>query len=92
MLNAHFNETGSFGKLQQGQKPGGYSRRSSNESALKTSISGAGVLHSKPLLPSLHNISVPIQLREMLENDCQWDFDVIRLEKITGKRFQMNFH
>lgn len=29
---------------------------------------------------------VPIQLREMLSNDSQWDFDVIRLEKLTGKR------
>jgi hypothetical protein len=34
----------------------------------------------------LNNISIPIQLREMLENDSQWDFDVIRLEKLTGKR------
>jgi len=23
----------------------------------------------------------------MLENDIQWDFDVIRLEKLTGKRY-----
>lgn len=24
----------------------------------------------------------------MLENDSQWDFDVIRLEKLTGKRLK----
>lgn len=63
----------------------GYTRRSSNESSTK-----AGSVHnplfSRPLLPSLSNITIPIQLREMLENDSSWDFDVIRLEKLTGKR------
>ncbi|EFX77201.1 hypothetical protein DAPPUDRAFT_321679 [Daphnia pulex] len=69
--------------LDKGQKQPGYIRRSSNETSLKSSHSQ---LYSRPLLPSLNNISIPIQLREMLENDSQWDFDVIRLEKLTGKR------
>ena len=43
-------------------------------------------LYSRPLLPTLNNITIPIQLREMLENDSQWDFDVVRLEKLTTKR------
>ncbi|XP_032778447.2 high affinity cAMP-specific and IBMX-insensitive 3',5'-cyclic phosphodiesterase 8A isoform X1 [Daphnia magna] len=71
------------GALLLGQKQPGYIRRSSNETSLKSSHSQ---LYSRPLLPSLNNISIPIQLREMLENDSQWDFDVIRLEKLTGKR------
>ncbi|XP_057371370.1 high affinity cAMP-specific and IBMX-insensitive 3',5'-cyclic phosphodiesterase 8A-like [Daphnia carinata] len=71
------------GALLLGQKPPGYTRRSSNETSIKSSHSQ---LYSRPLLPSLNNISIPIQLREMLENDSQWDFDVIRLEKLTGKR------
>ena len=68
----------------QGQKPSGYIRRSSNESGTK---SPHNPLFSRPLLPSLNNITIPIQLREMLENDSQWEFDVIRLEKLTGKRY-----
>lgn len=71
------------GALLLGQKPSGYIRRSSNESGTK---SPHNPLFSRPLLPSLSNITIPIQLREMLENDIQWDFDVIRLEKLTGKR------
>jgi len=71
------------GALLLGQKPSGYIRRSSNESGTK---SPHNPLFSRPLLPSLNNITIPIQLREMLENDSQWEFDVIRLEKLTGKR------
>lgn len=62
----------------------GYIRRSSNESSTKSAAQNP--LFSRTLLPSLSNITIPIQLREMLENDSSWDFDVIRLEKLTGKR------
>ncbi|XP_069179939.1 high affinity cAMP-specific and IBMX-insensitive 3',5'-cyclic phosphodiesterase 8A isoform X3 [Procambarus clarkii] len=67
------------GLLSQGPKPLLSVRRSSNDTATKVSQL------PRPSLPALHQ-QASAAIRELLADDMSWNFDVIKLEKISDKR------
>ncbi|KAG7161259.1 High affinity cAMP-specific and IBMX-insensitive 3',5'-cyclic phosphodiesterase 8B-like [Homarus americanus] len=67
------------GLLAQGPKPLLSGRRSSNDTAVKVSQL------SRQSLPALHQ-QASAAIRELLADDLSWNFDVIKLEKISDKR------
>ncbi|KAL1429882.1 hypothetical protein MTO96_015388 [Rhipicephalus appendiculatus] len=76
------------GLTSTGQKPTGV-RRLSHETALmkvnvvKATSSTTAATHGC-LSPSL--AAAPTKIRELLENDVKWDFDIIELESHTARR------
>ncbi|KAK8741776.1 hypothetical protein OTU49_002396 [Cherax quadricarinatus] len=67
------------GLLSQGPKPLMSVRRSSNDTAAKVNQL------PRPSLPVLHQ-QASAAIRELLAEDMSWNFDVIKLEKISNKR------
>lgn len=65
---------------QQGPKPLLSGRRSSSDTATKYSQL------PRPSLPLLQQ-QASAGMRELLAEDMSWNFDVIKLEKITDKRW-----
>ncbi|KAK7081658.1 High affinity cAMP-specific and IBMX-insensitive 3',5'-cyclic phosphodiesterase 8B, partial [Halocaridina rubra] len=67
------------GLLAQGPKPLMSGRRSSNDTSVKVSH------HPRPSLPILQQ-QASAAIRELLPDDMSWDFDILKLEKISDKR------
>uniref|UniRef100_A0A1B6C1K8 3',5'-cyclic-AMP phosphodiesterase n=1 Tax=Clastoptera arizonana TaxID=38151 RepID=A0A1B6C1K8_9HEMI len=65
----------------QGPVPVSTTRRSSNDSAA-VKAQQAGLSGNKPIF----SMSASPQLKELLDTSLQWDFNIFKLEEITGKR------
>lgn len=70
------------GLINTGQKPTGVRRLSHETSLMKVNVVNATA--STGVLPSLQ--TAPSKIKDLLENDVKWEFDIIELETLTGRR------
>lgn len=70
------------GLINTGQKPTGVRRLSHETSLMKVNVVNATA--PSGVLPSLN--TAPPKIKELLENDVKWEFDIIELETLTGRR------
>ncbi|KAH7961191.1 hypothetical protein HPB52_005196 [Rhipicephalus sanguineus] len=70
------------GLINTGQKPTGVRRLSHETSLMKVNVVNATA--SSGVLPSLQ--TAPPKIKDLLENDVKWEFDIIELETLTGRR------
>ncbi|CAN7940508.1 unnamed protein product, partial [Ixodes hexagonus] len=73
------------GLITTGQKPTGV-RRLSHETAVKGNLISEplNVTTSSTTLPSL--ATAPAKIKDLLETDVKWEFDIIELETLSGRR------
>lgn len=74
--------------FQSGKQGGGVRRMSHEVAAQKRSLSGAShVTFSSTTAKELLNLSnVPANIKQLLETQFDWGFDIIELERITQRR------
>lgn len=71
------------GLINTGQKPTGVRRLSHETALMKVNLMNA-TAPSGAMLPSLS--TAPSKIMELLESDTKWEFDIIELESLTGRR------
>ncbi|XP_054160608.1 high affinity cAMP-specific and IBMX-insensitive 3',5'-cyclic phosphodiesterase 8B-like isoform X2 [Oppia nitens] len=73
------------GLMSSGTKQSGVRRMSHEAASNKSSVGGGGVTPQTPTqLPSLSN--VPNNIKNLLDKDSDWGFDIIELERVSQKR------
>ncbi|XP_065288142.1 high affinity cAMP-specific and IBMX-insensitive 3',5'-cyclic phosphodiesterase 8A-like isoform X2 [Dermacentor albipictus] len=69
-----------------GQKPTGVRRLSHETALMKVNVVKASAAHAgtSVSLPSL--VAAPTRIKDLLDGDVKWEFDVLELEALTGRR------
>ncbi|XP_075536952.1 high affinity cAMP-specific and IBMX-insensitive 3',5'-cyclic phosphodiesterase 8B-like [Dermacentor variabilis] len=69
-----------------GQKPTGVRRLSHETALMKVNVVKASATHAgmTVTLPSL--VAAPSRIKDLLEGDVKWEFDILELESLTGRR------
>lgn len=70
------------GLINTGQKPTGVRRLSHETALMKVNVANATA--PTGMLPSLS--TAPSKIKDLLEGDTKWEFDIIELESLTGRR------